>query len=247
MRRTLLPMLMLLAACSATPPDEAEPSASDEPVPSASMQLPALLPSPAPDGEVVHGWPDTSENEAGVYSWDGPRCSSYCLEGFMHNGYGSGDVTIRIALLPEGAIPDDGDNAVTVAGHDAIHRGTDARLQAWYVDIEGTTIAIRLAARPGTSEADLAEAHAIIDSMRTEAVDNDLGLQAGLHAHDERLGLRIAAQPQATEQTAYVTSAINTNVRRWQQMRMRVLIRDHHTCQLQLHGCTKLATQVDHS
>jgi hypothetical protein len=53
----------------------------------------------------------------------------------------------------------------------------DARHQAWYVDIEGTTIAIRLTARPDTSEADLAEALAIIDSMRTEAMDTNLGFR----------------------------------------------------------------------
>ena len=129
------------------------------------------------DGEVVHGWPDTTENQAGVYSWNGSPCGGSCNQGFMHNGYGSGNVRISIELLPEGPIPDDGANAVTVAGRDAVHRGTDARNEAWYVDIEGTTIAIRLTAQPDTSEADLAEAHAIIDSMRTEAVDNDLGFR----------------------------------------------------------------------
>jgi hypothetical protein len=38
-----------------------------------------------------------------------------------------------------------------------------------------STIAIRLTARPSTNQTDLAEAHAIIESMRTEARDNDLG------------------------------------------------------------------------
>jgi hypothetical protein len=39
----------------------------------------------------------------------------------------------------------------------------------------GTTIFIRPEARPGTSQADVADAHAIIDSMRTEPRDNALG------------------------------------------------------------------------
>lgn len=140
------------------------------------LQLPAPLPSQAAEGEVVHGWPDTSENLAGVYSWDGSGCGMSCNIGFMHNGYGSGDVEIRIDVLSDGAIPDDGD-AVTVAGHDGIYRRSGAGREVWIVDIEGTTIAINLTARIGTSEADLADAHAIIDSMRAEAQDNDLGFR----------------------------------------------------------------------
>jgi hypothetical protein len=129
-------------------------------------------------GEVAHGWPDTSENAAGVYSWDGSRCSSaYCVIGFMHNGYGSGDVEIRIEVAPGVPIADDGATPVTVAGHDGIHRRIDARLEEWIVDIEGTTIAIQLEARPGTSPTDLAEAHTIIESMRTEPQDNDIGFR----------------------------------------------------------------------
>ena len=50
-----------------------------------------------------------------------------------------------------------------------------ARLEQWIVAIEGTTVAIKLESRPGVSKADLAEAHAIIESMRTEPRDNDLG------------------------------------------------------------------------
>lgn len=38
-------------------------------------------------------------------------------------------------------------------------------------------IAIRLEARPGTSQADLADAHAIVDSMRAEPWDNGLGFR----------------------------------------------------------------------
>ena len=176
MRRSLLPMLLLLAACSAPPPDEADPSASDETVPSASMQLPAAPPSSAPNGEVVHGWPDTSANQAGLYSWDGDHCASaYCTLGFMHNGYGSGDLEIRIDSFPEAAIKDDGANPVILAGRLGTYRRVDARQEEWVVDIEGTTVFIQLTTRPGTSEAELAEAHAIIEGMRTAAKDNRLG------------------------------------------------------------------------
>jgi hypothetical protein len=95
----------------------------------------------------------------------------------MHNGYGSGDVVIYLEL-DHGEVPFfDDDSAVTVAGHDGIYRRVRRRWEKWIVDIEGTTIAIHLKARPGTGQADLADAHAIVDSMRTEPRDNDLGFR----------------------------------------------------------------------
>lgn len=148
------------------------PLASPEP----DREIVAPAQSPAPRSEFVHGWPDTTENQAGLYSWGGGPCGASCNSGFMHNGYGSGDVEIRLEILPEGSVPDDGD-AITVAGHEGIYRRSGAGREVWIVDIEGTTIAISLTARIGTSEADLAEAHAIIDSMRAEAHDNDLGFR----------------------------------------------------------------------
>ena len=65
MRRTLLWMLMLLAACSAS--DEPVPSASDEPVPSASDE-------PVPSASVLPGLrlPGLKPNQpAGEYGWTG--------------------------------------------------------------------------------------------------------------------------------------------------------------------------------
>lgn len=147
------------------------------PSPTLDSQSSAPEPSPAPDTERVHNWPDTTENEAGLYAWGGSPCGWDCNIGFMHNGYGSGDVEIRIEILPEGSVTNDGGSAVTFAGHDAIHRRIDDLREAWIVEIEGTAIAIHLTARIGTSAADLAEAHAIIDSMRTEPSDNDLGFR----------------------------------------------------------------------
>jgi hypothetical protein len=101
--------------------------------------------------------------------------------GFMHNGYGSGDVEVRLDVAPEGTISDDGATAVTIAGRDGIYRrfgaGPGAEREEWIVDIEGTTIAIVLTARPGTSQADLADAHAIIGSMRYESKNNPLGFR----------------------------------------------------------------------
>lgn len=131
------------------------------------------LSSPSSRGEVVHRWPDTTENPAGLYAWGGgTSCGPTCNIGFMHNGYGSGDVDITINVLPDGPPDDGGSRAVTVAGHDGTYRRINDRHEEWIVDIEGTTVAIRMTTEPGTSGADLAEAHAIIDSMYTEPTES---------------------------------------------------------------------------
>jgi hypothetical protein len=147
-----------------------------------TARIPADRPMPTPQGEVVRGWPDTTHNPAGVYSWDGSRCRtsrSSCTSGAMHNGWpppGPADVEIRIQQVPAGGITD-GATAATVAGRDGIYRRIDPRREWWIADIEGTTIAITLEARPSASQTDLAEAHAIIGSMRTEPRDNPLGFR----------------------------------------------------------------------
>ena len=142
--------------------------------------IPTALPSPssgAPTG-VVRGWPGATRNPAGVYSWDGSPDRPGAIEGFMHNAWlAPGDVEIRIEAVPGAPITDDGATAVTVAGHDGLYRRIDALREEWIVDIEGTTIAIRVDTLPRTNPTNLAEAHAIIESMRTEPQDNDLGFR----------------------------------------------------------------------
>ena len=148
--------------------------------PSPASASPSAPAASATESEVVYGWPTTGRNPAGVYSWDGPRCGpspgSQCsvnsTGGFMHNGYGSGDVEIRLEV--GGATSVGGGTPVTVAGHEGTYRRIDAQREEWTVEIEGTSIAIHLTAEPGTSEADLAEAHAIIDSMHAEPEDYGL-------------------------------------------------------------------------
>jgi hypothetical protein len=97
--------------------------------------------------------------------------------GFMHNGYGSGDVEIHVTVRPKTPSPVRDAAQVTVAGHDAVHRRIGPRTEEWAVSIQGKTVAIRLEAKPGTSAADLAEASAIIDSMRTEPQHTKLGFR----------------------------------------------------------------------
>ncbi len=143
-------------------------------------------------GRLASGWLSTSTNPAALYSWTGAGGNSTHLEGFMHNGYGSGDVAIQIGVA-DGAIPDADATAVEVAGHNGFYRRLDpqgdepailtpyepieGQGEEWIVDIEGTTLAILLTARPGTSQADLDDAHSIIDSMWTEPIDHSFGFR----------------------------------------------------------------------
>lgn len=154
---------------------------NDQVVDQTTVPTPTTVLTTIPDptttlGEVVHGWPSTTENPAGLYSWGG-ACGSSCVMGFMHNGYGSGDVEIRIDALSERPADGGDATAVSIAGHDGTYRRIDDRREEWIVDIEATTVAIRLEAEPGTSQADLDEAHAIIDSMWTQSWDNLRGFR----------------------------------------------------------------------
>ena len=93
----------------------------------------------------------------------------------MHNCYGPCNVEIHVGLATDDAIRDqEGDSAASVAGHEARYRRIDDRSEEWLVDINGKTVAIRVVQR-GESEAGLAEAYAIVDSMHTEPADNALG------------------------------------------------------------------------
>jgi hypothetical protein len=110
----------------------------------------------------------------------------------MHNGYGSSDVVIRIEVDSKRALAqlDPGSDSATdgvpvaVAGYDGIYHAPDARHEEWTVDIEGRTTLIRLTAEPGANRAALAEAHAIIDSMRTEVIDHGFRLVFTLTSND---------------------------------------------------------------
>jgi hypothetical protein len=169
-------LLAVLTGCEAGVAGEPQVS-----TPSATPS-PTVL-DPTIGGEVVHRWPDTTRNPPGLYSWNGSSysgCGSHtCHVGVMHNGWpppGPVDMWIHVQLAPGGGITE-GATAATVAGRDGVYLRIDPRRELWLVDIEGTTISIRLTARPGTSHADLAEAHAIIGSMRAQLRDNDLGFR----------------------------------------------------------------------
>lgn len=167
--------------------------------PGDSRSEPLRPPSPTPSlASDVNGWPDTSRNPPGLYSLDGyrscgrGRAGSSCNLGWMHSGYGSNDIDVWIlgidplgTWMPKWAKAETGSGGdrseagtpVVVAGHDGIYRKVNDRRERWFVDIEGTAVAIQLLAKPGTSKADFAEAHAIIDSLSTEPSDHNLGFR----------------------------------------------------------------------
>lgn len=150
-------------------------------VPTATPATPepsATLPrtDPAPLVGKVRGWPDTSRNRPGVYSWDGSSCAGQsCVIGFMHNGYGSADVTIFIERLSGTPDVGDGWTPTTFAGHEARYRRTSGLAQEWRVEIEESWISVRFTRQPGTSRADLDDAYAILGSMRTQGRPTALG------------------------------------------------------------------------
>jgi hypothetical protein len=175
-RRTVLLVAVLALTLAVSVSAIAGALLRESPTPDLTV-TPELEPTMTPEArELIRGWPGTGENFPGLYSWDGSQCAqAYCNMGFMHNGYGSGDVEIQITSQAAGLVTNDGAKPVVVAGYDGIYRRVEPGVEEWVADIEGTTVTIRMEA-PGASADDLAEAHAIIDTLRAVPDDNGRGL-----------------------------------------------------------------------
>jgi len=142
------------------------------PTPDASRVTPTpdasrLPPSVVAPGKSFGGWPTTSRNPAGVYAFGTGCARTNCIIGWMHNGYGSGDVEIRINTFADAPETRVGATPVTVAGRDGWYRRLGDGTEQWFVDFDGQFVLIQLDARSDASAADLAEAHAIVESLRT--------------------------------------------------------------------------------
>jgi hypothetical protein len=173
----------IVVGATALGPDSASPS----PAPSLPSETPTTEPTPdepvsSPVARVprvpsdtVQGWPTTSRNRAGAYSWDGQTCAqgNSCIRGFMHNGYGSGDVKITIERAT--GRPPQGWTPTTVAEHQGLYRQLYESQYAWWVEIDGTKLAIKMLTKPGTIKREIDEGLAIIGSMYIEKRDNALG------------------------------------------------------------------------
>ena len=148
-------------------PSDAESSAGtiSHPAPSLSG-----VSSPV-DLSIVNGWPGARRNPAGLYSWNVQD------DRWMHNpreyDFGGSGIGIGITFYASAQDAfDRGPQAVTVADHDGTYQelpsSTGGRMEVWIVDIEDTTVTIVVEGRPETTAAELAEAHAIIASIRSE-------------------------------------------------------------------------------
>jgi hypothetical protein len=74
-------------------------------------------------------------------------------------------------------------HVAVVAGYEGTYRKqpvgppTGARDEVWVVGIEVTMITIAVSAETGVTEAELAEAHAIVESVRTEPWETQAGFR----------------------------------------------------------------------
>jgi hypothetical protein len=156
--------------------------------PSTGVMTETPSPTVAPGTIDAQPWPTTSRNQEGVYSWDGGFHSDSRLEGFMHNAYapGSGDMSIVVDGIAGHIEPHEGTPAIIFGYEGSYLRftgdpttgGPRASCEQWMVDIQGTTVTIKLCAKPGAPADEIVEAHEIVESMRVESpYTSDLGFR----------------------------------------------------------------------
>lgn len=180
---TVTLLVLALTACSGSSSSRdaaPERAAAGTPSPSISTTAPAPSTPPRrlPAGTKVRGWPSTSRNQPGVYSWDGRRCAgNSCSFGFIHNGYATGHVALTVDRVHGPPDARDRWTPAIVAGHEGLHQQSGARRQEWRVDIKGTTLLLRLSAKRRARQAELDEANAIVASMLTQDRPTRLGFR----------------------------------------------------------------------
>jgi hypothetical protein len=123
-----------------------------------------------------HGWPSGRENPPGRYSFGSPENPNVGRYGWMHNGYQTLDEGQGVEMeFGYTSAPDPAATTVLVAGYpgtyeELIHQN-GSRTEYWTMEIEGRTLLITIRAEPNTTAAQLAEAHAIIESIRYEPTE----------------------------------------------------------------------------
>ena len=116
----------------------------------------------------VHGWPGARTNPAGLYSW--PLAGA----AWMHchaDGSAPFELTFDTLDATYGIpMPDIGLSGTDLGGpyREGPGRVADVRLQAWLMDVEGTRVLVILKSVPETTPAHLAQAEAIVTSIRVE-------------------------------------------------------------------------------
>jgi len=145
------------------------PSASTGP--NASSQ-----PTPAPtDNTVVQGWPGGKAEPAGEYSWDMIRPR------WMHNIAETHSVEMWFEATPVlGPLPPG--EPVTIAGYEGTLRELpnalgNGRLIHYVVDMVDERVTITIGVTAETSEADVAMAHAVVESIRRVPRPSGIGFR----------------------------------------------------------------------
>jgi len=162
------------------------PIVGDPPASSTSISTPSpSAASPAVYPPTVHGWPGTTRNPAGRYSW-----ATGTGDRLRHNGYSDDHAgSVIIVFSASANAYESGPTAVTVAGYNGTYQelpisADGVRTQLWIVDIEDTRVTITVEAQPDATAAQLAEAHAIIESIRREPMGAGFGLSFTLSSDD---------------------------------------------------------------
>ena len=142
---------------------------------------PTCVASPVSDDAEVNGWPGTGRNQPGVYSldWVKDRDGDPRNEGWMRNTFSPspGHIEIVFQNAPERLNAPLRHTVVLGAECEATYRlvaGPLVTVEKWKLYVEGWTVIITLTAEPGASEAEVTEAHEIIESIRAERRDNEL-------------------------------------------------------------------------
>jgi hypothetical protein len=150
------------------------PMATPTPAPSSTPQPSgSTAPAPSPVSTDLIQWsvPGPRGGRAGRYAWVPGD------PGWMHNPGNGPGVDLSFTVL-QARVRRDPTN-VLVAGHVASYEehpnATGGLTRLWVVEIDGTTIAIRVESSADTVESDIAEAQAIVASIRVEQDTNALG------------------------------------------------------------------------
>lgn len=91
----------------------------------------------------------------------------------MHNAYGPVD-DVDILIRATAPTTDEDATPVTIGGYDGLYRQF-AGGKEWILKIEGTTVSILVRMTPDVSEESVADVHAIVNSIRIQPEDNELG------------------------------------------------------------------------
>lgn len=170
-----LAIILLLTACTSSnyvsptsPPSSIETTV--EPTTTITAPTPTSAPSLLrPETTTRSSYPP------GDYWWD-PAMGVW-----VHNPTVTG-VGVELSISSAAGATEPKSVPAVIAGFEGTHRqlpgdANGVRTEVWVVDIEGTKITISVSAQPDVTEAELAEAHTIVESIRTEPWETQAGFR----------------------------------------------------------------------